>query len=424
MKTSPYKKVESFIDNLLLGKATGSDMIRKYEVFLARDNIKNMGLYCNTMIAVLFLFMIFRCILHGVSVGNIVPFLVTNLITYVIYLFAKKYQNPKNHTVLISRMLTFSYSTNLCMIAIYYDIIVQPEEYTVFLLVVIVALSAMFNAYPYDHLIFLICLLGISITIEAFFAPQNIFKTDLFNAIIATIIGMFLSVAEMRTKIELIIAKEKEHKIKMSDMKTQIVLNQIKPHFLYNVLATIQVLCKIDPDKAVAAMDDFSGYLRANVDYGFSKSVVPFNEEFENVRCFLRLEKLRQGDKLKVVYNLKEKDFEMPVLTLQPIVENAVKHGVGNKKGGGTVTISTDSDDDNTIITVKDDGIGISANSISEIPLSHDGKSHVGLSNVKERIEIITGGSLDFCSEQGKGTVVTIKIPKDFNEADYEYTRS
>lgn len=424
MKTSPYKKVESFIDNLLLGKATGSDMIRKYEVFLARDNIKNMGLYCNSMIAVLFLFMIFRCILHGVSVGNIVPFLVTNLITYVIYRFAKKYQNPKNHTVLISRMLTFSYSTNLCMIAIYYDIIVQPEEYTVFLLVVIVALSAMFNAYPCDHLIFLICLLGISITIEAFFAPQNIFKTDLLNAIIATIIGMFLSVAEMRTKIELIIAKEKEHKIKMSDMKTQIVLNQIKPHFLYNVLATIQVLCKIDPDKAVAAMDDFSGYLRANVDYGFSKSVVPFNEEFENVRCFLRLEKLRQGDKLKVVYNLKEKDFEIPVLTLQPIVENAVKHGVGNKKGGGTVTISTDSDDDNTIITVKDDGIGISANSISEIPLSHDGKSHVGLSNVKERIEIITGGSLDFCSEQGKGTVVTIKIPKDFNEADYEYTRS
>lgn len=424
MKTSPYKKVESFIDNLLLGRSAGSDMIRKYEVFLARDNIKNMGLYCNAMIAVLFLFMIFRCILHGVSVGNIVPFLVTNLITYVIYLFAKKYQNPKNHTVLISRMLTFSYSTNLCMIAIYYDIIVQPEEYTVFLLVVIVALSAMFNAYPCDHLIFLICLLGISITIEAFFAPQNIFKTDLLNAIIATIIGMFLSVAEMRTKIELIIAKEKEHKIKMSDMKTQIVLNQIKPHFLYNVLATIQVLCKIDPDKAVAAMDDFSGYLRANVDYGFSKSVVPFNEEFENVRCFLRLEKIRQGDKLKVVYNLKEKDFEMPVLTLQPIVENAVKHGVGNKKGGGTVTISTDSDDDNTIITVKDDGIGISANSISEIPLSHDGKSHVGLSNVKERIEIITGGSLDFCSEQGKGTVVTIKIPKDFNEADYEYTRS
>lgn len=68
--------------------------------------------------------------------------------------------------------------------------------------------------------------------------------------------------------------------------------------------------------------------------------------------------------------------------------------------------------------------MGISAKSIDDIPLSHDGKSHVGLTNVKERIEIITGGSLSFESEEGKGTVVTIKIPKDFKEANYEYTRS
>ena len=90
----------------------------------------------------------------------------------------------------------------------------------------------------------------------------------------------------------------------MGDIKTQIVLNQIKPHFLYNILATIQVLCKVDPDKAVAAMDDFSGYLRANVDYGLSKSVVSFDEEFQNVRYFLRLEKMRYGDKLKVICDL------------------------------------------------------------------------------------------------------------------------
>lgn len=228
----------------------------------------------------------------------------------------------------------------------------------------------------------------------------------------------------MRTKIELITAKENEHKIKMSDMKTQIVLNQITPHFLYNILATIQVLCKSDPDKAVEAMDDFTSYLRASVDYGLSKSIVPFEEEFENVRCFLRLEKIRYGNKLNVSYDLEEEDFEIPILTLQPIVENAVKHGVGNKKGGGTVYISTASDNDNIIITVRDDGVGTTAKSIEDIPVLYDGKSHVGLTNVKERIEIMTGGSLAFYSEKGKGTVVTIKIPKDFKEADYEYTRS
>lgn len=121
---------------------------------------------------------------------------------------------------------------------------------------------------------------------------------------------------------------------------------------------------------------------------------------------------------------LKKRILKFPFFTLQPIVENAVKHGVGNKKGGGTVTISTSSDDDNTIIRVRDDGVGISAKSIDELPLSYDGKSHVGLTNVKERIEIMTGGSLEFYSEEGKGTVVTIKIPRDFKEADYEYTRS
>lgn len=73
---------------------------------------------------------------------------------------------------------------------------------------------------------------------------------------------------------------------------------------------------------------------------------------------------------------------------------------------------------------MQDDGDGISAKSIDELSLSYDGKSHIGLTNVKERIEIITGGSLDFYSEEGKGTVVTIKIPKDFKEAAYEYTRS
>ena len=398
--------------------------MRKYEIYLTYDNIKNMSMYCKALILVLFMCMVFRCILHGVSAVNTVPFAIATMITLVIMFLLKKYIKPQNHTVKISRILTFAFSVNIFALAMYYDLIVQPEEYDVFLLIAIVVLSGAFNKYPCDHLVFLICLLGTLIVIEAHLAQSKIFLTDLFNAIIAAVAGMFLAVAEMRTKIELIMIKENEHKIKMSDMKTQIVLNQIKPHFLYNVLATIQVLCKVDPDKAVTAMEDFSGYLRANVDYGLSKSVVSFDEEFKNVKYFLRLEKLRCGDKLKVVYDLKEKNFEIPVLTLQPIIENAVKHGVGNKKGGGTVTISTSSDNNNIIIRVQDDGDGISAKSIDELSLSYDGKSHVGLTNVKERIEIITGGSLDFYSEEGKGTVVTIKIPKDFKEAAYEYTRS
>lgn len=131
--------------------------------------------------------MIFRCILHGITYVNVGPFVIAGTITFIIRLYSKKYQKPKRHTVIVPRMLTFAYSTNLCAIAMYYDLFVQTEKFDVFLLIVIVALSGMFNNYPCDHLIFLVAFLGISIIIETHLAPRNIFMDDLFNVVIATV---------------------------------------------------------------------------------------------------------------------------------------------------------------------------------------------------------------------------------------------
>ena len=162
-------------------------------------------------------------------------------------------------------------------------------------------------------------------------------------------------------------------------------------------------------------MDNFSNYLRSNIDTGLSKNYIIFFEEIKNVKYYLDLEKLRFGKKLNIEYDIEEMNFYLPVLTLQPIVENAVKHGVGNKKGGGTIKISTYSDGDNIVLVVKDDGIGFEYNK-SELE-NDDKKSHIGISSVTERIKIMVGGTVNIKSEANVGTTVTITIPKKIDEA-------
>lgn len=186
----------------------------------------------------------------------------------------------------------------------------------------------------------------------------------------------------------------------------------MQPHFLYNVLATIRVLYKTDHEKADKAMNDFSAYLRANIDNSIKKSFIPFSQELENINYYLNLEKLRYGEKLKVFYNIQICDFYLSVLTLQPIVENAVKHGVGNKKGGGYITISTLQIGDRVLIKNEDNDIGIDADSIDDIPKNDDSRGHLGLLSVKERIEHLLGGSIAFRSRKSKGTTVIIDVPK------------
>ena len=116
---------------------------------------------------------------------------------------------------------------------------------------------------------------------------------------------------------------------------------------------------------------------------------------------------MRFSDKLKIVYDLKVTEFEIPALTVQPLVENSVKHGIIKKKEGGTVIVSTEEDSNNYIIIVKDDGVGFDKNKIID-----DGREHIGMENVKDRLQIMCGGSLVVDSIEGKGTTTFIYIPK------------
>ena len=205
--------------------------------------------------------------------------------------------------------------------------------------------------------------------------------------------------------------REVEKELMQSNITNMV--RQIQPHFLYNSLGTIQALISIDPEKASEVVDHFSRYLRGNMESLGYQEPISFYKELEHVRNYLEIERVRFGEKLKVSYDLETQDFTCPALALQTTVENAVKHGLGNKKQGGTVLIATREDARNYYILVKDDGTGFDVEGKPK-----DGRTHVGIENTRKRIETMCEGTYEIESEIGVGTTVTITIPK--KKSEYE----
>lgn len=192
---------------------------------------------------------------------------------------------------------------------------------------------------------------------------------------------------------------------------TSIMLSQIQPHFLYNALNTIKSLVKRDPEKAENAIIDFSLYLRGNMDSLTKVDPIPITEELEHVKKYCNIEQLRFSDKLEIFFEIDSEDFYVPTLSVQPIVENAIKHGVTKKAEGGSVTISTYEDEDNYYIKVEDDGVGFDTNA----PHKDTSRSHVGIKNITERLESIMSAEVTIESKIGVGTTVTVRLPKEKN---------
>lgn len=195
---------------------------------------------------------------------------------------------------------------------------------------------------------------------------------------------------------------------KLAEQRIDIMLSQIQPHFLYNALTAIRRLCDHDPEEAKDAIRDFALFLRANMDSLKSKAPIPFEQELLHVQSYLALEQRRFQDRLAVTYEINVRDFSIPPLTVQPIVENAVRHGVLKRPEGGTVAIRTDKTDVAYVVTVIDDGVGF-----ADVPEGGDSRSHIGVDNVRERLACLCGGTLSLQSKADKGTVVTITIPKE-----------
>lgn len=194
----------------------------------------------------------------------------------------------------------------------------------------------------------------------------------------------------------------------LEESRIAMMLSQMHPHFIFNVLGTIRGLCRENPEQAWVGLGDFSEYLRANMNALTNEKSIPFVRELAHVESYLRLEHMRLGDELKVVYDIQEKDFYLPPLTLQPLVENAVKHGIFYKAGGGTVVIRSRREADKIILSVEDDGLGFEA-AAQEADFAQ--RKHHGLANVGNRMEKMLGGTLHIESQPGHGSTVTLEFP-------------
>ena len=193
----------------------------------------------------------------------------------------------------------------------------------------------------------------------------------------------------------------------LQEQKLSSMISQIQPHFIFNSLTTIMYLCEENPNLARETLEKFSFFLRGTFDSLGLKECVSINYELDIVKNYLYVEKQRFGDKLEVEYDIKSEDFFIPILSIQPIVENAVRHGIRKRAKGGKVVISTFSDKDYHVVKILDNGVGFSEEIIGE-----DKNVHVGIKNVKERIKLMTGGTVDIMSKVNVGTEVVMKIPR------------
>ena len=191
-----------------------------------------------------------------------------------------------------------------------------------------------------------------------------------------------------------------------NELRIAVMLSQIQPHFLYNALTAIYQTAKGSPETQ-RAISEFSDYLRVNIDSLKLRVPVPFRVERRHVETYLKLEKLSMEDSLNYTLDCRTEDFRLPALTLQPLVENAVKHGIGRRENGGNIWIQTRETADEWLFSVRDDGVGFNVGE-----LKCDGRSHIGIDNARERLRLMCGGALAISSAPGEGTEVVIRLPK------------
>lgn len=213
--------------------------------------------------------------------------------------------------------------------------------------------------------------------------------------------GIRFFISYMRQKKEL---EEMETKLTLS--RTATMMSQIRSHFVFNLLNAISGMCKYDPEKADDTIVRFARYLRNNIDIMEDDKNIPFAVDLKQLEDYVVLEQVRFGDKLEFYTDIETDQFMIPPLILQPVVENAIKHGVSKKMGNGTIILRTRDMGDSIVITVEDDGVGFAMEELEK-------EKSVGIRNIRFRLKHLVNGSMEIASQVGVGTTVTIRIPKE-----------
>ena len=192
----------------------------------------------------------------------------------------------------------------------------------------------------------------------------------------------------------------------LAESRISTMMSQIRPHFIYNTLGSIEQLCILDPPKAGNLVHNFAKYLRGNFGELDNPKPILMSQEMAHVHHYVSIENVRFPD-MTFKFEMNSEDFYIPALTVQPIVENAIKHGLMKLPKGGTIKVVSYETDSEYCVSVVDDGVGFDTN--AEI----DNRKHLGLRNIRERLKVMVNGTLEIESTVGVGTKVLIKIPKE-----------
>lgn len=202
--------------------------------------------------------------------------------------------------------------------------------------------------------------------------------------------------------------KNSQLEAKLAQAQLQVLKMQIHPHFLFNTLNAISALIRKDPEAGDKMITHLSDLLRITLDNA-GEQEVPLIKELELLNPYLEIERTRFSDRLVIVTDIdpETKSAKVPNLLLQPLVENAIKHGIGPRSSGGTIEISAKKENGRLLITIKDDGPGIPEDNLKKI------KEGIGLSNTKARLKQLYGDNFTFSIQNGQesGARVDISLP-------------
>ena len=215
---------------------------------------------------------------------------------------------------------------------------------------------------------------------------------------------------EVQAKLE---AELAEVRANLEELKIKNFTSQMQPHFLYNALASIREIVLDDPEYASELLCDFTIHLRACLRSITSDVLIPFSQELENIEAYVRIEKMRFGDRLTIRYECEEQDFSIIPLSIQPLVENAIRHGIYERgKGGGTVIVRTARRENNLEIVVEDNGVGFDYDTIMQ-EIKDGKRDSTGMFNLIFRFENILNATVQVESRLHIGTRITVLIPNE-----------
>lgn len=231
----------------------------------------------------------------------------------------------------------------------------------------------------------------------------------LYAAFMVVVVLLFVA---MNETIRETLLRNQQRLAEAKDAEIAFLRSQIQPHFLYNALNSIAALCIEDPRQAEELTLDLARYLRSGLNFKQMDTFTTLESELELTKAYLNIEKVRFGDRLNIEYDI-DADLEhrIPPLILQPLVENAIKHGLMSSVKGGTVSISIRETETGLTFAVEDNGCGLSESKRQDVLRLDSERKGIGLRNIARRIKLIYDASLRIESEVGIGTKVFFELP-------------